>query len=207
MVTRRTLLWLLAAGIAGAACSKPEEAHPVTHTPKPLPFSELIPKLRSAAPPEDFATHHAFPLPRLEGGKLRLAVICCPAATKPGGVRLSEPTNLAFFDPETGARVELRAATQADLGGPVGHDREIGVERLAPGQTQEAFLHDQAAIAAAADSLLGSFAAQVKTVSPAQRLAAADFKRLFPHVAEAALMTYLRHVGRDWFAWLDQVVV
>lgn len=177
----------------------------MTHAPKPLPFSELIPKLRAPAPPEDFATHHAFPLPTLEGGKLRMAVISCPAATKPGGVRLSEPTFLAIYDPETGARVDLRTAAQGELGGPVGHDREIGVERLAPGQTREMFLRDEAAIAAAVDTLLVPFAAQMKAVSPAQKQAAADFKRLFPHVAEAPLMTYLRHVGRDWFAWLDQV--
>jgi hypothetical protein len=145
-------------------------------------------------------------MPRVEHGSLVLAVISCPAGTVAQvGVVLSEPRYLAIFDPTTGERTDLRRATADELGGPVGSGKDIGVDKLAPGQTAEAFLRDQEALYTAFDVLLPLFAAGRPDLSPDQKKAAVTFKDAFPRVSEVALAPYYKHVGQAWFAWLDRV--
>ena len=172
---------------------------------KPQPIRRLIDTLKRPAPPEDFSSHHGFPMPRLDGGKLHLAVLSCPCQTRPTGLVLDEPVSLAIFDPTDGTRVELRDATEAELGGPVGHDRSLGVDRLAPGQSQAAFVRDQEALFTAFDVLLPLFAEGRAKLTREQASAAATFQRVFPTVTESVLAPYYRHVGKAWFDWLGRV--
>ncbi len=172
---------------------------------RPLPIRQIIDTLKRAAPPEPFNTHHGFPMPRVEGGALVLAVISCPAGTQARGLALSAPRYLAIFDPATGKRLELRDATAAELGGPVGSNKEIGVDKLAPGQTADAFLRDQEALCTALDLLLPLFAEGRTDVTAEQKKAASTFLDAFPRVAEVVLAPYYQHVGRAWLDWLHRV--
>jgi hypothetical protein len=170
-----------------------------------LPIRQLIPKLKLPQRPEPFASHHGFPMPRVEGAGLYLDVMSCPSATKPTGLVLCEPKYLLIFNATTGERTEARLATSTELGGPVGHEKDLGVDRLAPGQSQEDYLRDLETLYTAWDVLVPRFAADQQSLAVEERSRAATFKRLFPVVTEGVLQPYYHHLGRAWFRWLDKV--
>lgn len=170
-------------------------------------LSSLVASLRETrtpAPPEPFSSHHGLPIPWRQGDALVLAVLCCDAiVSAERGLVLSSPVHLALYAPASGERLELRPATRDELGGPVGGEIELGVDRLAPDYLPADYLRDEAAMYDSLGRLLGPYAASLRAdeLTAAARTYAAAFAR----VAEAPLLPYYHHLGRDWFEWIESL--
>ena len=191
---------VLLLSMALAACTKE------IHVTKTRPFRELAPLLQRPARGEPFSSHHGFPVPRMDQGQLRLAVLSCDCVTAATeGLLLHAPRHVVVFDLFTGDQVDLRDAS-AELGERVDPNEEIGADRLAPGQSADNFVRQQELIYSAMDVLLPLYATGKTDVGPEQRKAARTFKETFAKVSEPVLQLYYRRLGKEWFSWIDQVV-
>ncbi|MCC6527109.1 MAG: hypothetical protein IT373_30960 [Polyangiaceae bacterium] len=195
---------ILAAALAASPC--PGKLHM-------NPMRILKPKLMTGSFFVDVETpssHHGFPMPVVEQGRLRLAVISCPERmlAPEFGLLLFEPMFLMIYDPESGERIEARVASADTVGLPVGGEREkrLGIDRLAAGQSAESYLADERAALDAMDILLPAFAEGRMTNGDATlRAAARTFQKSFTRISEPVLAPYYAYVGREWFAWLAEV--
>jgi hypothetical protein len=142
-----------------------------------------------------------------EGGALRAAFLYCPQGrlNELEGLHLLAPTHLAFLQAETGKFVSIRHVTPKELGQPHSPGEDIGVHRMPVGLNVETFYIEQDRLFRAYDVLLPAFAAGAGDFPPQIRQAAAEFRRLFPWLAEACLMPYYHAVGKEYFPWVNRI--
>jgi hypothetical protein len=123
------------------------------------------------------------------------------------GAFLLPPNYRALVDANTGQFVDLTAVSPADLGRADPEDKFLGVFNIPAGVTPEQYTADQARLYQLYDLLLPAFAAGRAAVPEQIKEAAAEFRGLFPRVAEPPLEPYYQAVGNAFFDWLARVAL
>jgi hypothetical protein len=175
----------------------------------PLVPAEKLIELAKAGPaltrpPE---TRQSYPIPLRQGRAQMAAFLYAPQgrANPVEGLHLLAPTHLAFLNAETGRFESIRQVTPTDFGQAHTPGQDIGAHRMPTGLVVETFYSAQHQLFAAYDLVWPAFAAGQSNYSPAVRVAAAEFRRLFTWLAEAPLMPYYHAVGREFFTWVTRI--
>ena len=174
----------------------------------PLSVAKLVDSAKRGPaltrPPE---TRQSYPIPVLQGNALRGAFLYAPQgrANPVEGLHLLAPTHLALLDGETGKLESIRQVHPADFGQAHAPGQDIGAHRMPAGLTVETFYPEQERLYDAYDVLIPAFAARQSAFSGELRRAAAEFRRLFPWLAERPLMPYYRAVGEEFFDWVARI--
>jgi hypothetical protein len=100
---------------------------------------------------------------------------------------------------------ELRAVTSREFGQFHRPDEIIGTYGLPEGMTYEQYDQKLARLNEVYDVLLPEFGAGRSGVRPEVVSAAKEFTDLFDLLSEPALKPYYAFLGRDFFAWIDQI--
>lgn len=163
---------------------------------KYLPTAELVSEIDKADTTPMTGTMMSSPIPVLRDHRVLIAVFRAGAGYDPSarGSLLSPPEHVAFFDPETGARV---AEESRPGGGP------LGVEAFDVPRTEYRELRAQ--LFGAYDVLLPAFAHGLATADPVVQAAARTFKKVFPRFSGKLLDPYYKEIGKDWFTWIDRM--
>jgi hypothetical protein len=176
--------------------------------PKLLPVAKLVEFARTGpARTQSLYSRQSYPIPVRQEGGLRVAFLYCPhGRLDPAeGPHLLAPSHLAFLQAETGKFESIRQVTPADFGQPHQPGEDIGIHRMPAGLNVDTFYAEEDRLSRAYDVLLPAFAAGVTDYPPEVRKAAAEFRRLFPWLAEACLMPYYHTVGKEFFAWVNRI--
>jgi hypothetical protein len=152
-------------------------------------------------------THQSYPVPVRRGQDLQLAFLYCKAMIiRPReGLQLWPPNYIAFMVARTGRFDQLRAVTASDFGQNCNMDKPMGVHLTAAERLAGGFLTKEARLYQAYDQLLPAFAGEPSPAPSEVKPAAEEFRSLFPNVAEAPLLPFYKHVGKEFFDWLTRV--
>jgi hypothetical protein len=159
----------------------------------------------AAALPDE--THQSFPIPIHVPAGYRVAFMFCRSnVTMKIGLRLMPPSYVAELDAVTGKPIRMWHVSPSDFGRADPEHQFLGrYDMLPDGRTPEQYHELRAKLLVVYDVLIPVFGDRPTQVPSEIREAAADFLVLFPQVIEQPLQPYYQVLGREFFAWLEQV--
>ena len=197
------ITFLAGSFVKPARGQNPIEAHSL------LPVQKLIGIARKTSVEGlPIETRQSYPLPVIRGQGIAVEVLYTGSIADPlEGLQIEAPSYHAFVDARTGRLETLERVTPQGYGQPHEAEQIIGTILLPPGMTAEQFLLQQARLYELYDVLMPVFAAGRTKTNSKVRLAATEFKALFPTLAEAPLLPYYHAAGKAFFAWVEKTAL
>jgi hypothetical protein len=147
----------------------------------------------------------SFPIPVIRPDGLHVLFLYYPAQAIPRQPSKLWPPDFLLSLEASGRFEELRAVTSREFGQFHQPDEIIGTYGLPEGMTYEQYDQKLARLNEVYDVLLPEFSAGRSEVGPEIVSAAREFADLFDLLSEPPLKPYYAFLGRDFFAWINQV--
>jgi hypothetical protein len=172
-----------------------------------MTFEEIFRKIQSqTAGLLGDGYRQALPLPAMQGNAVILQVIIAPSVIRePEGTIIFPPSYLGLFQSTDASLLKLMAVDDTYFGQahPVGEP--LGVANMPEGMTFDQFINLRAELFAAYELLIPPFSKKEVNLNDQQYKAVASFLTLFPQLSEAVLKPYYEYVGKEFFAWLQEI--
>jgi hypothetical protein len=150
-------------------------------------------------------TFESYPIPVREHGKLLVLFLYGSQHARPGAIELTVPAHVARFDAATARLVSIERFAPKRHGLDLTPGDPIGAHTLRPGVSADDYRAQRDVLLRDYDLLLPAFARDERNPSNETRAAAAEFRSLFPQLAQAPILPMYRAVGAEFFTWIDSV--